>query len=347
MTVGVTWPYSSRAYDQGISDQGISSVNALPQRVLGGAALTVVALACAWTICVNIGGPQANESSATRGDRLAIAGRADKLAVAQAPGLTTPSSGALPFDSRFSAAFTPGVPESTFQLASVEQPDVHQLQPGRRLARSVSLPRSALRERQSPGPVTANQQTASDTWSPPADHRSIFQRLFGGGSSSSPSIFAKLFGSPSSDKVELAYASADTDGMAVGTTGGLYDRQTAVYDISAHMVYLPNGTALEAHSGLASDLDDPGSAKERDRGVTPPDVYTLRPREHLFHGVAALRLIPVDESKVFGRSGLLAHTYMLGPNGQSNGCVSFRDYDAFLKAYDSGEITKLAVVAHL
>ena len=79
----------------------------------------------------------------------------------------------------------------------------------------------------------------------------------------------------------------------------------------------------------------------------PPDVYNLRPREHLFHGVAALRLIPVDETKVFGRSGLLAHTFMLGPNGQSNGCVSFRDYNAFLQAYQNGEITKLAVVTHL
>ena len=342
MTVGVTWPYSSRAYDQ-----GISSVNALPQRILGGAALGVVALACAWTLCVNLGGPQANEPSATRGDRLAVAGRADKLAVIQAPGPASTNSAAIPFDTRFSAAFTPGLPESTFQLASAEQTIVHQQGPVRRLARSVSVPHGALRGERAAAPASANQQTASvDTWSPPADHRNIFERLFGG-SSASPSIFAKLFGSPSSDKVELAYASADTDGMTAGTTGGLYDRQTAVYDISAHMVYLPNGTALEAHSGLAGDLDDPGTAKERDRGVTPPDVYTLRPREHLFHGVAALRLIPVDESKVFGRSGLLAHTFMLGPNGQSNGCVSFRDYDAFLKAYQNGEISKLAVVAHL
>ena len=36
-----------------------------------------------------------------------------------------------------------------------------------------------------------------------------------------------------------------------------YDDQTAVYDISAHMVYLPDGTKLEAHSGLGSKLDDP------------------------------------------------------------------------------------------
>lgn len=337
MTVGVTWPYSSRAYDQ-----GISSVNALPQRILGGAALAGVALACAWTLCVNLGGVAGDQATAARGNRLAVAAaRSDKLSVMRASELGSASASAIPFDTRFSAAFTPGVPESTFRLASVEVPDVPQSGPVRRLARTESLSHTTHARRSAAPPAASNQQAATDTWSPPADHRGIFARLFGG-SSSSPSIFAKLFGE-APDKVTLAYASADTSGV----TAGLYDRQTAVYDISAHMVYLPNGTALEAHSGLGDQLDDPGSAHQHNRGVTPPDLYTLRPREHLFHGVAALRLIPVDDSKVFGRSGLLAHTYMLGPNGQSNGCVSFKDYGAFLQAYESGGITKLAVVSHL
>ncbi len=38
---------------------------------------------------------------------------------------------------------------------------------------------------------------------------------------------------------------------------------------------------------------------------------------------------------------------MLGPNGDSNGCVSFRDYYAFLNAYRSMGIRKLAVVARI
>jgi hypothetical protein len=38
---------------------------------------------------------------------------------------------------------------------------------------------------------------------------------------------------------------------------------------------------------------------------------------------------------------------MLGPNGDSNGCVSFRDYDAFLRAFRSGQISKLVVVTRL
>jgi hypothetical protein len=82
-------------------------------------------------------------------------------------------------------------------------------------------------------------------------------------------------------------------------------------------------------------------------GVTPPNVYALELREAPFHGVRALRMIPEDESKTFGRSGLLAHTYMLGPNGDSNGCVSFRNYDAFLQAYLNHEVKRLAVVARL
>src|ERR1019366_2639331 len=35
------------------------------------------------------------------------------------------------------------------------------------------------------------------------------------------------------------------------------DSRTAVYDIAAHTVYLPNGQRLEAHSGLGDKLDDP------------------------------------------------------------------------------------------
>jgi hypothetical protein len=44
---------------------------------------------------------------------------------------------------------------------------------------------------------------------------------------------------------------------------------------------------------------------------------------------------------------MLAHSYMLGPNGQSNGCVSFSDYAAFLDAYLKGEVERLVVVEHL
>jgi hypothetical protein len=123
------------------------------------------------------------------------------------------------------------------------------------------------------------------------------------------------------------------------------DSRTAVYDISAHTVYLPDGERLEAHSGLYDKLDDPRFVNVRMRGPTPPNVYDLTLREESFHGVQAIRLNPVDENKMFGRAGMLAHTYMLGPNGQSNGCVSFKNYQKFLQAYLNGEVDRLVVVA--
>jgi hypothetical protein len=94
-------------------------------------------------------------------------------------------------------------------------------------------------------------------------------------------------------------------------------------------------------------MDNPRHINLRMRGATPPNVYNLTLRERLFHGVRAIRLNPVDSSRMYGRAGILAHTYMLGANGQSNGCVSFSNYPEFLNAYLRGEITRLAVVEHL
>lgn len=123
--------------------------------------------------------------------------------------------------------------------------------------------------------------------------------------------------------------------------------RTAIYDISARVVYMPSGETLEAHSGLGEWLDDPTSFHRKDRGVTPPATYKISLREKPFHGVQALRLTPLGDAKMYGRDGMLAHSYMLGPNGQSNGCVSLKNYDKFLAAYHSGEIDRLIVVPRL
>jgi hypothetical protein len=175
-----------------------------------------------------------------------------------------------------------------------------------------------------------------------------------------PNMVEKLWGKEPPHGGLLAFASADVSatGSVTGSSvkeqnpmlGGSppYDRETAVYDIAAKTVYLPDGTRLEAHSGLGSKMDDVRYAHVRMQGVTPPHIYTLKPREALFHGVPALRLTPIGgEDKIFGRDGLLAHTYMLGGNGQSNGCVSFKDYYAFLDAYKNKGIRKLAVLARV
>jgi hypothetical protein len=125
------------------------------------------------------------------------------------------------------------------------------------------------------------------------------------------------------------------------------DGRTAIYDITARTVYLPSGRRLEAHSGFGDLMDNPRHVHVRMQGATPPNVYNLTLRERLFHGVRAIRLNPVDGSRTYGRAGILAHPYMLGANGQSNGCVSLSDYPEFLNAFLRGEVTRLVVVERL
>jgi hypothetical protein len=168
-----------------------------------------------------------------------------------------------------------------------------------------------------------------------------------------PSPFQKLMGIIQEPMVALGYA--PTDG-GIARDGTILDQKpilpndglTAIYDITARVVHLPDGTKLEAHSGLGPKMDDPKHVHVKMHGATPPHVYDLIPRERLFHGVEALRLIPVGgERAIFGRTGLLTHTYLLGPRGDSNGCISFKDYDKFLQAYKNGKIKRMVVVASM
>ncbi|KQO44811.1 tlde1 domain-containing protein [Methylobacterium sp. Leaf85] len=169
------------------------------------------------------------------------------------------------------------------------------------------------------------------------------------------SFFETVFGRRDPERSPapaLAYASADTGAIDLSqrrvldrvpaTAGG----GTAIYDISASTVTLPSGEQLEAHSGLGQHMDNPRLVHVRMRGATPPGTYDLTEREALFHGVRAIRLNPVGGSAaIHGRDGILAHTYMLGPSGASNGCVVFKDYNRFLQAYLRGDIRRLVVVA--
>jgi hypothetical protein len=91
----------------------------------------------------------------------------------------------------------------------------------------------------------------------------------------------------------------------------------ALYDIAKRAVYLPGGEKLEAHSGF---------------------------REKPFHGVRALRMKPVGNGNMYNRDGILAHSYLLGEAGGSNGCISVRDYDKFLQAYEEGKFNQIIVL---
>jgi hypothetical protein len=118
----------------------------------------------------------------------------------------------------------------------------------------------------------------------------------------------------------------------------------ALYDIVKKAVYLPGGEKLEAHSGYGASLDDPASVAIKNYGVTPPNVYAVSLREKPFKGVRALRMKPVGGGNMYGRDGILAHSYLLGEQGASNGCVSVRDYDKFLQAYDDGKFDRIIVM---
>lgn len=311
------------------------------QTVPGSAALAVSVLFGVWTLYVRPAAPHAVEAPATK----------------PAAAATSNPYGAL-FDPRSILASTPVSLGQSFPLVASFEPSPQAPSPGtaepenvvpmpipapRRLGESVPLPIPrptdlGSLERRSPGPVSGrrfaqqSKKAVLPTTSP--DNRSFFDKLFGMRQPSGPA---------------LAYAAPESN--VLGHTHSIipdplprYDRWTAVYDISAHTVYMPDGTRLEAHSGLGDRLDDPRYVNEKMRGATPPNVYELQPREQLFHGVQALRLIPIGNGEFYGRTGLLAHSYMLGPNGDSNGCVSFRNYSAFLQAFRNGEVKRLVVV---
>lgn len=121
-------------------------------------------------------------------------------------------------------------------------------------------------------------------------------------------------------------------------------RGVAYYDISAGVVYMPSGEKLEAHSGIGKMRDNPAYVHVKMKGPTPPGTYKVTMRESLFHGVAAVRLTPVDGVAPHGRDGLLAHSYLLRNRGDSHGCVAFEEYPRFLKAFKRGEITHMVIV---
>jgi Protein of unknown function (DUF2778) len=357
------------------------------QKLLAATAAIGLAIGCGWTVYANIFAASPYPELGSAGFDTPVARRFVSVAVRPAarpepPVIdmpeSTPAEPALSFVDRFAAASPQGVDpapvtEQPVKVAVAPKPEPLKLAEASKARETAKeqpkIPsKDAAREaaREPAKYQLASASPTEQTEEPPkgiSRIRDMAQRaknaILSFGSSDRRAITEKLWGKePSSHNPVLAYASADA-GSVTGSVSGReqnpmlggsppYDRDTAVYDISAHTVYLPDGSKLEAHSGLGSNLDDPHSARVRMRGVTPPHIYTLKPREALFHGVAALRLTPVGgEDEIYGREGLLAHTFMLGPNGDSNGCVSFRDYNAFLNAYHNEGIRKLAVVARV
>jgi hypothetical protein len=365
-----------------------SARKATSHNFFGGVAVGCLVLGCVWTVYANVFGASIYPAVTGDNFDVAVVKRpapavrnaltvADSTIVMESPPAVaapaTVSPGpSLSFNDRFAAAAAQGEP-SRAQLAEAPKPqtDAPKLAEAPKPRTDAAKLAEAAKPKQTsspPAPVqvaavapASRSADAQAAKSPGVTIRDMAQRakaaVMSIASADKPSIVEKLWGKPQPKSSLLAYASADasstssfgpSQNLALEGTQPRYDQSTAVYDISAHMVYLPDGAKLEAHSGLGSSLDDPRSAKIRMRGVTPPHLYELTPREALFHGVPALRLNPVGgEEAIYGRAGLLAHTFMLGPRGDSNGCVSFRDYNAFLNAYRNHGIRRLAVVASI
>lgn len=164
-----------------------------------------------------------------------------------------------------------------------------------------------------------------------------------------PALPARLPGrSDRQESQALAYARPDNP--AGGAFGKLFNApkagdRVAVYDISAAVVHMPDGSKLEAHSGIGRMADDPRYVHVKMNGPTPPNTYRLTMREKRFHGVEAVRMTPVGEQTMHGRDGILAHSYLLrGGRAESHGCVAFKDYARFLKAFKQGKVTHMVVV---
>ncbi|QDG79636.1 DUF2778 domain-containing protein [Labrenzia sp. PHM005] len=134
-----------------------------------------------------------------------------------------------------------------------------------------------------------------------------------------------------------------------GGKAGLPGRSSkiAVYDISAAVVHMPDGSKLKANSGIGHRMNKPKYAYVKNLGPTPPNVYKLRMRERRFHGVEAIRMLPYDVAAMRGRDGMLAHSPLLRKSKGSHGCVAFTHYNKFLRAFKKGKVKTMIVVPNM
>ena len=159
--------------------------------------------------------------------------------------------------------------------------------------------------------------------------------------------------SRSDDSEALAFAKPDKPRGMANSFRNLFDTPkakagTAIYDISAGVVHMPDGSKLEAHSGIGKMANNPKYVHVKMNGPTPPNTYKLSMRESRFYGVEAIRMTPVGEQTMHGRGGILAHSYLLrGGRPESHGCVAFKDYNRFLTAFKKGKVKQIVVVPSL
>lgn len=320
---------------QRASELALALANVMPEETVD--VPTAVALA-------NGGAPDLTADAPYNAGNNGDAGNQGEVQVASLP----------PQDELPDSIAVPGLrPRTTLDRATEapEQNAARKPEPAKPQATQAAKPQAAKPEPAKPQPA------AVDTARGPQTPRSLrnSDEALPGVQGSKPVDGGSAKRSKAQPSEMLAYAKPDTPerGGLGRAFGSLFNSPStgngvAVYDISAKTVYMPDGSKLEAHSGLGSMVDQPRFVNRKNVGPTPPDTYNLSLRESRFHGVEAIRLTPTSGGNKYGRNGLLAHTYMLrGGRAESNGCVVFKDYQRFLSAYKKGKIKRLVVVPRL
>ena len=148
------------------------------------------------------------------------------------------------------AAVTPALPPSPPLVSQMKEVPLPTPRPD-----FASVPRSSASRRLAAAMPEAPAQVASVA--PGAPVAPAAAPAQGG------SFFDKMFGAITRPGTALGYAAVEPGELGRPAI----DRYTAVYDISAHTVTLPDGRRLEAHSGLGEYVDNPAGVALRMRGA--------------------------------------------------------------------------------
>src|SRR5882757_7510607 len=254
-----------------------SSRKSLSRNMFGGAALACIVLGCAWTLTANVLGTGADPAAVSAnvepvtGSAVTFSARFDALGagpeglsvVRKSAPVVRQASDAIrkTYMALLDVTYSLGPPPGSFSATMPRGPDrqLAMLPPDQSEAQDVASPQRAAESvpLPAPRPSTLRLLASREIEKAKAAILSV--------TAEKPSIFEKLWGKPQPKGSLLAFASADFGDVSIPGPGKAspmgnaapYDRQTAVYDITARTVYLPDGSKLEAHSGLGAKLDDP------------------------------------------------------------------------------------------
>ncbi|MHC2501960.1 hypothetical protein ACVI8K_008876 [Bradyrhizobium barranii subsp. barranii] len=257
---------------------------------LGAAAIGCVVMGAGWTIYSNVFGASVYPTVGSLGYDEPVIKRAPRVALREAGEAIGDTFALLPdrlqvaapisremFNERFAAAATQGVASNAASAAPATQVAVVKDAPKQSVIAKVAdalkpaapakiADKTADKAKRAPDAQMqlASADPAEIVPAPEARPKSFADRAKAAVMSITgprQSMVEKLWGKREPSGGLLAYASADASVTASiapreqnPMLGGSapYERDTAVYDITAKMVYLPDGTKLEAHSGLGS-----------------------------------------------------------------------------------------------